>query len=111
MDDVVVDADVDLTPFLLHDLQYGGFVPGEEDWEWHPDTISARIMIERALEAQLHRTVSQPVCPCAERGAVARALFISTVAHPGLNLAQYLARTATRKQTIEFIVHRSVYSP
>ncbi|WP_347233238.1 hypothetical protein [Cryobacterium sp. MDB2-33-2] len=38
------------------------------------------------------------------------ALFTLTGTHPDPSLARNLARTATREQAIEFIVHRSVYT-
>ncbi|TFC46172.1 iron-containing redox enzyme family protein [Cryobacterium shii] len=78
---VMVDDDLQLTLFVLYGLHYGGVVPGDEKWEWHPSTIAARILIENALEAQLRHSVAQPPLPA-----------------------------PTREQAIEFVAHRSVYT-
>ena len=106
--DILVDDDLQLTLFLLHGLHAPGVVPGREEWEWHPTIVAARVALERGLEAALRDAVPQRPLPTATRDDVARALFTLTGHEHDPGLARYVARSATREQATELIVHRSV---
>ncbi|MDY7526981.1 MULTISPECIES: iron-containing redox enzyme family protein [unclassified Cryobacterium] len=108
--DILVDEDLQLTLFLLYRLHYDGVVPGDDEWEWHPALLAARVVLERGFEAALRASAPQPPIPAATRDDVARALFTLTGHEHNPGLALYVARAATGQQAVEFLVHRSVYA-
>ncbi|MCI4659360.1 iron-containing redox enzyme family protein [Cryobacterium zhongshanensis] len=108
--DVLVDDDLQLTLFLLYRLHYDGVVPGDEEWEWHPEILAARVVLERGFEAALRGSAPRPPLPAATRDDVARALFTLTGHEHNPGLALFVARAASRQQAVEFLVHRSVYA-
>lgn len=107
--DLLADEDVQLTLFVLYELHYAGVEGVEDAWEWHPDVLRARAVLERALEAELRARVDVPADVPADRRAVADTLFALTAPTPGPSLSRYVARQATREQLRELLVHRSVY--
>jgi hypothetical protein len=108
--DLLVDEDLQLTLFLLYRLHYDGVVPGDEEWEWHPDILAARVVLEHGFEAALRASVPQPPLPAATRDDVARALFTLTGQEHNPGLALFVARAASRQQAVELLVHRAVYA-
>ena len=89
-DDVLRDDDVQLSMFLLFALSYGS-VPGlDASWEWHPSVVSARGLLERAMEAQLRELVPVPAAPEATRDAVARCLFELTAPSHGPSVSRFV---------------------
>jgi len=110
--DFVRDDDVQLALYLLYGLYYGGVVDSGDLWEWHVDTISARLELECAFEAQLRRLVSVPELPNATAEDVAQALFALTAPDPnaGPSLSRHVAKSLTHEQAIEFMVQRSIYT-
>jgi hypothetical protein len=108
--DILVDEDLQLTLFLLYRLHYDGIVPGDEEWEWNPDILAARVILEHGFEAELRASAPQPPLPTATRDDVARALFTLTGHEHNPGLALFVARAASRQQALELLVHRSVYA-
>jgi hypothetical protein len=105
--DTVVDEDVQLALYLMYELHYGldGVDPR---WEWAPDLLAARAVLETAFEADLRARWSVPV----PDQPVARTLFEMTeqAARPGRgSLAAHVARRASREQVAELLKLRSVY--
>ncbi|MCR8670009.1 iron-containing redox enzyme family protein [Agrococcus sp. HG114] len=108
--DVARDDDLQLSLLILHGLHYGGVVDADEEWEWHPETVAARVAIERAFERQLRDQVPGVAAPPAEAEAVASALFELTKPTPGPSVARFIAKQATDEQAREYVVLRSVYT-
>ncbi|WP_231600023.1 MULTISPECIES: iron-containing redox enzyme family protein [unclassified Salinibacterium] len=110
--DLVRDDDVQLALYLLYGLYYGRVVENGDQWEWHVDTIAARLELERAFEGQLRRLVPTPELPNAAAEDVAKALFALTAPDPdaGPSLSRHVAKSLTREQAVEFMVQRSVYT-
>jgi hypothetical protein len=107
---VVRDEDVQLSLFILYGLHYGSFPAVSADWEWQPELVAARRILERAFEDELRATVTVPPLPQPKRSAVARALSELTSADAGPSLSRYVAKKATREQLGEFLIQRSVYT-
>lgn len=110
--DIAWDDDLQLALLLLHGLHYGGVVDADDDWEWHPATVAARVAIEREFERQLREraeSVSIPL-PAADAEAVAAAFFELTKPTPGPSVARFVAKQATDEQAREYVVLRSVYT-
>ncbi len=105
--DIVLDEDVQLSLYLMYELHYG--LPGvDERWEWAPDLLAARAVLEEAFEADLRRRWPAS----ADARPVAEALFDLTAdaARPGPGSTPvHVARKATREQVAELLVQRSVY--
>ena len=110
--DLVRDDDVQLALYLLYGLSYGRVVDNGDQWEWHFDTIAARLDLERAFEAQLRDLVPATELPNAAAEDVAQALFALTAPAPdaGPSLSRHVAKSLTHEQAIEFMVQRSIYT-
>jgi hypothetical protein len=111
--DVVADDDVQLSLLVLYELHYRGVDGVDDGWEWQPDLLRARGVLEAAFEAAIRDRVPADV-PGDGTGTltadeVAEELFRLTSADDGPSLSRYLARTATDQQLHEFCVHRSIY--
>ncbi len=109
--DLVGDEDLQITLTMLYELFYQGLEGVPDDVEWDPALIGLRRRLEAAFEAQLRATVEVPQHDGgAHAPAVARTLFaMAADASRGPGLSTYVARTATRGQLDELLVHRSVY--
>ncbi|WP_250445962.1 iron-containing redox enzyme family protein [Actinotalea sp. C106] len=107
--DVVEDEDVQLTLLSLYELHYRGIDGVDDAWEWHPDLIAARGVLEEAFEAELRARVPVPQTEARTADEIARALFELTSAEDGPSLARHIARRATAEQVDEFAMHRSIY--
>ncbi|WP_309066805.1 iron-containing redox enzyme family protein [Microbacterium sp.] len=108
--DIVRDDDLQLTLLILHGLHYGGVVDADEDWEWHPVTVAARVEIERAFEQHLREQIGEVPLPDADAESVASALFELTKPTPGPSVSRFVAKKATDEQVREYVVLRSVYT-
>ncbi|MCD0446363.1 iron-containing redox enzyme family protein [Glycomyces sp. A-F 0318] len=104
------DEDLQLSLFLLYGLAYGSLPWLDAAWEWHPDLIATRALLERAFEAQMRSAVTVEDPPRAEREAVAAWLFAATAPGPGPDLARFVAKSASREQAREFLIQRSIYT-
>ena len=107
--DLLHDDDVQLVLFVLYELHYRRVAGVDDRWEWDPDLLRARAVLEDAFERVLRERVELPADVAADRRAVADTLFAMTAPGPGPSLARYVARRATRAQLDELLVHRSVY--
>lgn len=101
------DEDLQLALWCCYELHYCGFQEVDNDWEWHPDVISFRKVLERRWLAGLCRLAGG--ADAVPAGKVPAALRELTRRGGGPDLAGYLARHAGREQFAEFAVHRSVY--
>ncbi|MDM7830274.1 iron-containing redox enzyme family protein [Cellulomonas edaphi] len=107
--DLLTDEDVQLALYVMNELAYRGFDGVDDDWEWDPELLRVRRVVEGAFEEDLRRRVEVPGDVAPERGAVAAALFAMTAPSPGPSVARYVAKRATREQLEEFLVLRSIY--
>ena len=108
--DVITDDDLQLALLILHGLHYGSVVDADDDWEWHPELVAARVAIERAFERDLRSQVPAVDLPDATAEGVAATLFQLTKPGPGPSLARFIAKNATDAQVREYVLLRSVYT-
>ncbi len=107
--DLLTDDDVQLSLYVMYELFYRGFEGVDDEWEWDPVLLSARAVVERALEQHLAERVPVPDGVVPQRDAVADALFALTAPTPGPSVARYVAKRASLEQLHEFLIHRSIY--
>lgn len=109
-EDFAFDDDLQLTLFCLFELHYSGIDGTGADWEWHPDLIAVRRLLEQAYEAQLRSIVTLPELPEPTSAAVAGGLFELTGADGGPSMSRYVAKQATEEQIGEFLIQKSIYT-
>ncbi len=107
--DILHDEDLQVTLFVLYELHYRGVDGVDDRWEWHPELLRLRRIIEDAFEERLREVVPMPPVPTPTRRAVAEALFDLTAADNGPSLSHYVAKSATDEQLHEFLMQRSIY--
>ena len=120
---LLADEDVQLGLTLLYELHYRGLDGVDDRWEWAPDLLAARAVLEGGFEADLRaacaRVTSGPVVdgPRPDTGeAFVAALFALVqddrgplAPSPHGPLTTWLARRADVAQWREALAHRSVY--
>lgn len=104
---VLGDEDLQLALYLAYELHFGG-LPGVDDrWEWDPDLLRARAMLEAVFEQALRARHDLPDCAPAR---VPQTLFAMAAAdNDRPSLAAYIARNASVEQVAEVLVLRSPY--
>lgn len=106
----LLDEDLQLTLWVLYELHYGGFDDVDERWEWAPETLGVRRLLEHHFEIALRSETDHLSSQIREGdGDLATRFFdvaTNTVAPP---LTAYLQRRATPDQMVEFLMHRSIY--
>ncbi|ROS26075.1 iron-containing redox enzyme family protein [Cellulomonas sp. PhB150] len=107
--DIVTDDDLQIALYVMYELSYRGFDGVDDDWEWDPELLRARRVLEDAFEAAVRSRVQVPTDVAPERAAVATTLFAMTAPTPGPSVARYVAKRATREQLDELLVLRSIY--
>ncbi|MFJ3394909.1 iron-containing redox enzyme family protein [Leifsonia aquatica] len=108
--DLLTDDDLQLSLYLIYGLSYGGTVDADDEWEWDPDIVVARRLIERRFEEQLRERVPVGELPEPEAEAVAAYLFSLTAEDGGPSLSRYVAKKAGDEQLREFVIQRSIYT-
>ncbi|ERK69668.1 iron-containing redox enzyme family protein [Leifsonia aquatica] len=108
--DLITDDDLQLSLYLIYGLSYGGTVDADDEWEWDPDIVVARRLIERRFEEQLRERVPVGELPEPEAEAVASYLFSLTAEDGGPSLSRYIAKKAGDEQLREFVIQRSIYT-
>jgi hypothetical protein len=108
-DAVLSSEDLQLSLSMLYELHYRGFDGVDPAWEWSPELLAVRRVLERLLESALRAAVTVPDLPASTPSAVAAALTDLTSAETGPSLSAFLARHATADQVREFLTHRSIY--
>lgn len=105
---VISNDDVQVSLLTLYELHYRGITGVSERWEWDPNLLAVRALLEGRFEAELR---DRTVLPTLDGRGVAETLFTLTAPSPGRDtgLAVHLARTGTIEQYREFLTHRSIY--
>lgn len=103
---VLDDDDLQLALFVLYELHYGGIEGVADTFEWDPELLELRAVVEAAFEAELRRTVRQPH---AVRG-VPEALFELVRGDAGPSLSRFVETEASLEQYSEVLVNRSIYT-
>lgn len=108
--DPILDEDRQITLWMLYELHYGGFDDVDERWEWAPETLAVRRLLEADFETSLRRSAAHLSTRIEHGdGDIATRFFdlaTNTVTPP---LTAYLQRQATAEQMVEFLIHRSIY--
>jgi Iron-containing redox enzyme len=104
--DPLTDEDLQLALALCYELHYRGLDGVDDTWEWDPDLLRLRALLERRHLAAL-RALAGPVQPTDE--PIDQQLAAVIAADDGPSLSRYLARHGTLEQWREYLTLRSVY--
>ncbi|KGM09008.1 iron-containing redox enzyme family protein [Cellulomonas bogoriensis] len=107
--DALCDDDVQTTLLTMYELHYRGLDGVDERWEWHPDLLAARAVLEDAFESAVRAVVPVPATGARTAGEIAEALFELTADDSGPGVSGFIAKRATDDQAREFLIHRSIY--
>ncbi|GAB4082979.1 iron-containing redox enzyme family protein [Modestobacter muralis] len=105
-EDPLLDEDLQLTLAVCYELHYRGFDSVDDGWEWNPELLRLRAVLEQRHLAALHSLVS-PVAVTED--PVDQQLTAVIAADDGPSLSRYLARHGTHQQWREYLTVRSVY--
>ncbi len=109
--DVICDEDRQLTLWVLYELHYTGFDDIDAEWEWSPECLAVRRLLEAELEHHLRASTLDTVrAVCARAGGVAERLFALVAEDDSPSLGRYIQRQANRDEALEFLIHRSIYN-
>jgi hypothetical protein len=104
---VLRDEDAQLSLLMLYELHYRGIAGVSDSWEWHPELLAVRAVLEDRFETEIRDLTVVPAVP--GEGDIAGALFALTAPQPGPSLSKFMAQRANLEQFREFLIHRSVY--
>ncbi|WP_432245246.1 iron-containing redox enzyme family protein [Arthrobacter sp. G.S.26] len=113
--DLVVDDDIQLTLFCLYELHYSGLDGVDDAWEWEPDLIGARQLLEQPFEDSVRNEAAPLVHGLPHHGepmtsdGVADILFSLAGRDAGPSVSRFVAKKASLAQLREFLIHKSVY--
>ena len=105
-EDPLTDEDLQLALAVCYELHYRGFDEVDDDWEWNPELLRLRAVLEQRHLAALQSLVS-PVA--VTHHPVDQQLTALIAADDGPSLSRYLARHGTVEQWREHLTVRSVY--
>jgi Iron-containing redox enzyme len=107
VEDPLTDDDLQLALYICFELHYRGFPGVDPAWEWSPDLLAVRGVMETAFLAALEREIGagDPVDPA----RVGDLLFQLEVDDEGVALSRQLEVEADLECFREFVVHRSLY--
>jgi Iron-containing redox enzyme len=95
--------DLTLALQVCYELHYRGFRSVRADWEWEPDLLRLRAVLERTFLAALRSDVDGGD----DVPAVLDPLLVEVI--PGDGVSHRLRRNGTVEQVREYFVHRSIY--
>lgn len=114
--DIIEDEDLQLALFCLYELHYGGLDGVDDRWEWNPDLIRLRHLLEAPFEQSLRSAAhvratlaSLPRAETLSSDDVADILFDLAARDSGPSMSRHVARKATLEQLHEFLIHKSMY--
>ncbi|MGY1840459.1 MULTISPECIES: iron-containing redox enzyme family protein [unclassified Modestobacter] len=104
--DPLTDEDLQLGLAICYELHYQGFDDVDDVWEWDPELLRLRALLEQA-----HLRALQELVPAVDLPAdtVDRQLTAVIEADDGPSLSRYLAKQGTVDQWREYLTVRSVY--
>ena len=105
-DVVLAHEDLQLALLELYELHYTGLDGVDPDWEWSPELLGVRGMLEIPLEAALRAVARVPASSERDVPSLLRRL---TADDDTPSLSGFLARHASAQQFREFVTHRSLY--
>jgi Iron-containing redox enzyme len=104
--DPLTDDDLQLSLAIAYELHYRGFDDVADDWEWDPELLRLRAVLEGRHLAALRALVG-PLEVTGE--SVDQQLAALIAADDGPSLSRYLAKEGTLEQWREYLTLRSVY--
>lgn len=114
--DIIADDDLQLALFCLYELHYSGLEGVSDEWEWAPELMRVRQLIETPFEAALRDAAAEaagdlelPPASGLSSDGVADVLFGLAARDGGPSLSRYVAKKATLEQLKEFLIHKSIY--
>jgi hypothetical protein len=104
--DPLADEDLQLSLAVCYELHYRGFDEVGDDWEWDPELLRLRALLEDRHTAGLHARITPADVTDAP---VDQQLSAVIAADDGPSLSAYLAKRGTVEQWREYLTLRSVY--
>ena len=104
--DPFTDEDLQLSLAICYELHYRGFDGVDDGWEWDPDLLGVRALLEERHTAALHELVGEVEVTDAP---VDQQLTAVIAADDGPSLSGHLAKRGTLEQWREYLTLRSVY--
>jgi hypothetical protein len=106
LSDVLADEDLQLSLAICYELHYRGFDGVAESWEWEPDLLRLRALLEHRHTAALRALTGAPDLA---GESIDRQLTALIAADDSPSLSSYLAKQGTLEQFREYLAVRSVY--
>ncbi len=107
--DALADEDLHLALYCCYELHYRGWDGVDERWEWDPGLLALRAQLEARFEAALVARLGPVDGPPVDHREMDLLLRAIGDADESPSLSQHLARSGTREQFEELVVHRSAY--
>ena len=104
--DVLTDEDLQIALAVCYELHYRGFDGVGEDWEWDPDLLRLRALLERRHLAALRELAGTPE---ATGEPIDRQLTALIEADDSPSLSSFMAKKGSLEQWREYLTVRSVY--
>ncbi|SDY62517.1 Iron-containing redox enzyme [Modestobacter sp. DSM 44400] len=104
--DPLTDDDLQLSLAICYELHYRGFDEVDDDWEWDPELLRLRALLEQRHTAALCALVTPVEVTDAP---VDQQLAAVIAADDGPSLSRYLAKHGTVERWREYLTLRSVY--
>jgi len=99
--------DLTLALHLCYELHYHGFTGVAEEWEWSPDLLRLRALLEHRFATALHDLVDTPGDPVETVASALADLLVDRL--PVDDVASHLKSAGEWWQAKELFVHRSIY--
>jgi hypothetical protein len=104
--DPLTDDDLQLSLAICYELHYRGFDGVDDSWEWDPELLRLRALLEQRHTAALRELVGDLTVT---DEPVDEQLAALIAADDGPSLSRYLARHGTLEEWREYLAVRSVY--
>jgi hypothetical protein len=106
----LADEDLQIALYICYELHYRGFPEVDDRWEWDPQLLGLRAVLETAFDTALHQAADRWVTAYAVEGeSIDRQLAAMVAADDGPSLSDHMAKRADETQWAEFLTLRSVY--